>query len=191
MYNTGIQLGIDNSVRNDVIARKVYLSFPTYIFIGNEELEFELLNSISNFFKIPYTSVQVVGSSKTGFSYYKNKDFIKGESDLDIAIVDENLFIEYCEIILRETNGFKDISNFGRTKDGDSNFDSYKTYITKGIFRPDLMPNCEARKKWFVFFNKLSSKYFELFSDINAGIYLSQKFFEYKQADNVDFYIKL
>ena len=191
MYNRGIQVGIDKDVRNDVIARKVYLSFPTNIFVGKEELEFELINSISNFFKIPYTSIQVAGSSKTGFSYFKNKEFVLGESDLDIAIVDTNLFVEYCEIVLRETDGFRDLSSFSRTKDSYSNFDSYKTYITKGFFRPDLMPNCDARKKWFNFFNRLSEKYFELFSDINAGIYMSQKFFEFKQAENVDFFKKL
>jgi len=188
LYNKGIDIGLDKNSRNEVIARKIYLSFPTQVFIGKEELEFELISSICNQFKIPFCSVQVAGSAKSGYSYYKKKEFKLGESDLDIAIVDENLFIQYCEIILRETKGFKDLSKFGRTKDGVDKFDLYKQYITRGIFRPDLMPLCDANKKWFNFFNKLSEKYFDLFSDINAGIYLSQKFFEYKQADNIDFY---
>lgn len=191
MYEEGIELGIENNLRKEIIARKIYLSFPTNIFVGNEELQFEIMNSISNQFKVPLTTIQVAGSAKTGYSYFKNKEFIKGESDLDISIVSEDLFIKYTEIVLIETNGFKDLSFFGRNRDGKSNFDSYRQYINKGIFRPDLMPTCEAKKKWFNYFNKLSGKHFELFSSINAGIYLSQKFFEFKQADNINFYNKI
>jgi len=191
MYEEGIEIGIEKDLRNEVIARKIYLSFPTKIFIGKEEIQFEITNAIANHFKIPITAVQVVGSGKTGYSYYKNKEFIDGSSDLDISIISENLFIDYCETVLIETKGFKDLSNFGRTRDGDSKFESYRKYINKGIFRPDLMPACSARNKWFNFFNKLYEKHFELFSSINAGIYLSQKFFEYKQSDNIDFYKKI
>ena len=148
----------------------------------------KITNSIANQFKVSLSSIQVVGSAKTGYSYYKNKEFIEGESDLDISIVSKDLFIKYLEIVLIETKGFKDLSMFGRNKDGKSNFESYRFYINKGIFRPDLMPTCEAKKKWFNYFNKLSEKHFELFSSINAGIYLSQKFFEFKQSENIDFY---
>ena len=191
MYEEGIEVGIKNNIRRDVIARKIYLSFPTSIFVGKEELQFEITNSIANQFKVPITSVQVVGSAKTGYSYYKNKSFVEGESDLDISIVSKDLFIKYSEIVLTETKGFKDLSIFGRNRDGKSNFESYRHYINKGVFRPDLMPTCEAKKKWFNYFNKLSEKHFELFSSINAGIYLSQKFLEFKQADNIDFYKKI
>lgn len=188
MYEEGIEIGIENNIRNEVIARKVYLSFPTSVFIGKEELEFEIFNIIASFFKIPITAIQVVGSAKTGYSYYNNKEFKEGISDLDIAIVSPELFIYYSEIVLRETKGFKDLSKFGRTSDGNSKFTMYRKYVTKGIFRPDLMPTCESKKKWFNFFNKLSGKHFELFESINAGIYLSHKFFEFKQADNIEFY---
>lgn len=188
MYKEGIELGIKKNLRNEIIARKIYLSFPTNVFVGKEELEFEIINSIANNFKIPLTSVQVVGSSKTGYSYFKNHEFKEGKSDLDVSIISKELFIGFCETVLIETKGFKDLSNFGRNQDGGSNFTSYRNYINKGIFRPDLMPRCEAKKKWVNFFNKLSEKHFELFKSINAGIYLSQKFFEFKQADNIDFY---
>ncbi len=188
MYEEGIELGIEKKQRNEVIARKIYLSFPTNVFVGKEELQFEITNSIANQFKIPLTAVQIVGSAKTGYSYYKNQEFKPGESDLDVSIVSKELFINYTEKVLIETKGFKDLSSFGRNRDGKSDFNSYRAYINKGIFRPDLMPACDSKNKWFNFFNKLSEKHFDLFDSINAGIYLSQKFFEYKQADNIDFY---
>lgn len=188
MYEEGIELGIEKKHRNEVIARKIYLSFPTNVFVGKEELQFEITNSIANQFKIPLSAIQIVGSAKTGYSYYKNQEFKPGESDLDVSIISKELFTNYSEKVLIETKGFKDLSSFGRNIDGKSDFSSYRTYINKGIFRPDLMPACDAKRKWFNFFNKLSGKHFDLFDSINAGIYLSQKFFEYKQADNIDFY---
>ncbi|WP_162628282.1 hypothetical protein [Arcticibacterium luteifluviistationis] len=182
---------MDQKLRNEMIARKIYLSFPTNVFIGKEELEFDIMNSIANNFEVPITSVQVAGSSKTGYSYYKKQEFKPGESDLDVSIISKELFVSYCEIVLMETKGFKDLSSFERTRDGDSKFKSYRSYINKGIFRPDLMPSCKAKRMWFNFFNKLSEKHFELFKSINAGIYLSPKFFEFKQADSIDFFKKI
>lgn len=191
MHDLGIQHGIDNNFRNEVIARKIYLSFPTQVFINNEEKEFELLNSIRNHFKIPFKSIQVAGSSKTGYSYFHNRIFIPGDSDLDIAIIDPDLFRRYCEKILNETNGLRDQTNFGRHDDGSSKFGSYCKYIAKGIFRPDFMPIGETSKKWFNFFNKLSADYVDFFSDINAGLYFTEKCFELKQAENIDYYKKI
>ena len=188
MYNKGIENGLKKGLRNEVIARKIYLSFPTHVFIGQEEIEFEIKSSICSQFKLPISSIQFAGSAKPGFSYFKNRKFVPGESDLDVAIIDQGMFIKYNEIVLRETKGFKDFSSFERNENGSSNYNSYQQYITKGIFRPDLMPKCTAKNEWFIFFNKLSGKYFELFKDINAGIYLSEKFFEFKQADNINNY---
>ncbi len=150
-----------------------------------------MINSICTYFKIPFKAIQVAGSSKTGFSYFKKKEFVPGNSDLDIAIIDSNLFFYYAQLVFQETIGFKNLSNFGRTEQGESKFEIYKDYLIRGIFRPDLMPVCEARKKWFTFFNKLSQDYIDIFSDINAGIYLSEYYFEFKQSQIVDWYLKL
>ncbi len=185
MYRAGIIKSIEVGHRNEIISRKIYLVYPTQVFIGNEEQEFAIFNAISNEFKVPITSVQVVGSSKTGRSYFKGTDFAPGESDLDIAIIDPILYQRYCEIVMRETDGFRNLANFTRMEETD-HYQSYLEYLVKGIFRPDFMPACEARKNWFNFFNKLSQRYIELFSGINAGIYFSQVFFEYKQSNTID-----
>lgn len=187
MYIQGIKKGIENGFRDEVISRKIYITYPTFAFKDNCEMEFELLNSISCEFKIQISSIQVVGSSKTGYSFYKNKSFEPGKSDLDVAIIDPILFQRYCEIVMKEANGFTDLSNFKKTSEA-NDYNSYKNYLAKGIFRPDFMPTCEAKRRWFNFFNKLSQRYNNLFSDINAGIYFSQVFFEYKQAESINFY---
>ena len=187
MYNKGIIKGIEQGLRDEIISRKIFLTYPTYAFLGDYDLEFELYDSISNEFKVPITSIQVVGSGKTGYSYLKSTPFILGDSDLDIAIVDPGLFQRYSEIVMRETSGFQNLSKFSRTADS-NNYTSYKEYISKGIFRPDFIPTCEARKRWFNYFNRLSINYNSIFSDISGGIYFSQVFFEYKQSQNIDLF---
>lgn len=171
------------------IVRKVYLTYPTKALIDKEEKQFEILNEISQFFEIPINHIQVCGSSKVGRSFHKKSVFTPKDSDLDIAIIDPNLFLKYSELVFKVTDGLVNKSKFGRS-DGNQRFNSYIEYISKGIFRPDIMPSCRERADWFYFFNKLSQKHNDYFKSINAGIYQSQTFFEYKQVANINFYLR-
>lgn len=170
------------------IVRKVFLAYPTKAFVGEEERQYLILNEISVFFGVPIMSVQVAGSAKIGTSFHKRRDFDPGNSDLDIAIIDINLFQKYMEKIYTETKGYSDGTGFSM-RDGQSVVDEYKTYLTKGIFRADLMPSGETRKQWNQFFGQLSGRHGDLFKSINAAIYLSQAFFEGKQRSAIKSYI--
>lgn len=167
---------IDNKSHIEII-RKVYLTYPTLALVGDEERQFLILDEISNFFNIPINNIQVAGSAKTGYSFHQNKAFTPKLSDLDIAIIDPNLFRFYAESVFKLTKGFKNRTGFGV-----GNFKQYTEYLTRGIFRPDLMPNGQQRAEWFSFFGQLSKKHNDLFETINAGVYMSQLFFEYKQT---------
>ena len=173
------------------IVRQLYIAFPTFAFQTDRELEFKILNEISKFFGIPYHAIHVVGSAKTGKSYYKGTDFKKGESDLDIAIISPDLYLKYMEIVFVNTNGYKDLKGF-YNKLGRSNkeqLNTFKNNLSKGVFRPDLMPDCEEKTEWWEFFNELSNEYFRYFKNINAGIYISQSFFEFKQIEGLEKYM--
>ena len=74
IHNDGIKSGVSDGLKANAIARKIYLSYPTYIFIDFYDLEFEIIDSICEQFKLPLKSVQVAGSAKTGHSYHQNKD---------------------------------------------------------------------------------------------------------------------
>jgi hypothetical protein len=191
IYNEGIKKGLSDGLNKNAIARKIYLSYPTFVFKDLHEKEFKLVDDICYKFQIPLKAVQFAGSSKTGFSYSKQRAFIKGSSDLDIAIIDQGLFLYYTESVFELTKSFSDLSKFGRTEDGISHFDLYKTSILKGFFRPDVMPYSNIRREWFNYFNKLSQDYIDLFSNINAGIYLSEYYFTVKQSQNINLYKKL
>ncbi|MBG9447291.1 hypothetical protein [Cytobacillus firmus] len=172
------------------IVRKIFICYPTKAFQGREEIGFQIFDDISRFFNIPYNSVQVVGSAKTGKSYFKFTEFIEGESDLDIAIISPELYLEYMELSYKITKGYTDQSKFGFNRQQKSNVYEFKKCISNGIFRPDLMPNCPEKSKWWAFFNKLSNKHNAIFKNINAGIYATQYFFEFKQIEGLKKYME-
>lgn len=186
-HKESIDKSLKDKLSHKEIVRKVYLTYPTSALVDKEEKQYEILNEISQYFKIPINHVQVCGSSKLGQSFHKISTFTPKVSDLDIAIIDSNLFLMYSELVFDITNGFQDYTKFTSTKG--NNFSNYTQYIAKGIFRPDYMPTCPQRANWFKFFHCLSLKHNDYFKSINAGIYNSQLFFEYKQTSNIRDYI--
>lgn len=183
-----IEVGLKAKIPYNEIVRKVYLAYPTKALIGDEERQYLILNEISCFFNIPIMTIQVVGSAKTGRSFHKQKNFQPGDSDLDIAIIDYDLYRKYMEVIFSVTKGYSDKTGFPIIN-GKSTAEEYISYLTKGIFRADLMPSCDARKQWNKFFGQLSRKHGDLFKSINAGIYMTQVFFENKQRSAIKNYV--
>ncbi|WP_420578633.1 hypothetical protein [Ekhidna sp.] len=187
-YIQSIEKGLKERRSHREIVRKIFLSFPTKVFIGNEERQFTIIDNIAFYFQIPLNSVQIVGSAKTGRSFHKNSTFNSQNSDLDVAIIDSSLFLKYSEYVFNQTKGFRDRSDFP-IRDGRSTYEEYRQYLARGIFRPDLMPTGKKRANWNKFFGKLSSKNKDMFKSINAGIYFSEMFFEYKQTKVIENYL--
>jgi len=183
-----IEVGLKENKPHTEIVRKVYLAYPTKVLVGDEERQYKILNAISCFLKVPIMSIQIAGSAKTGRSFHKQKDFVPGDSDLDVAVIDAGLYQRYMEAIFLVTKGYADNSRFP-LKNGKPVLDEYRSYLNRGIFRPDLMPSCEERKSWNAFFGKLSREHGDLFKSINACIYMSQAFFESKQRSAIKSYI--
>jgi hypothetical protein len=188
-YLQAIEAGIKAGVPYHEIARKIYITYPTSAFVGAEEQQFEVLNEISVFFGVPISCIHIAGSAKTGRSFHKKRDFIPGVSDLDVAIVDTPLFVQYMEIVFTRSKGYFDRSTFPIRR-GSSTYEEYVRYLSRGIFRPDLMTICPDRAHWNDFFTRLSDKHNKLFKSINAAIYLSQSFFESKQRSTIKSHIE-
>ena len=159
------------------IARLMFVLDPCFIFRDNRIVGFRILNSIASWFRLPLGSVKIAGSAQTGFSPIKKREFKFGESDLDIAIVSPILYQKYWEIVYESTNGYVDKTRF---KVGDD-FDQFIGNLQNGFFRPDLMPSCKEKTDWSNFFKGISNQHSTIFKNINAGIYFSERFFEFKQ----------
>jgi hypothetical protein len=184
----GIKSGMSNHDEPILIAKKIYLSYYTEVFKNNEDKEFYIKKTISDEYDIPFASIAVSGSSKTGISFFKDKLFVPGESDLDIAIISLPLFNKFSEICNEVTNGYTDLSYFPRYK-GSPTTGQFKYNLTKGYINPFFMPNCSAKTRWLTFFNSLSNSHFDLFKNINGCIYASEYFFDFKQKENIELYI--
>lgn len=187
IHNEGIKSGLKYGQSVLDISRKIYLGYPTAVFIDNEDTEFEIRNAVANHFKISFTSVQIAGSAKTGYSYHQQQDFVPGESDLDLAIIDQSLFFYFTQEVYKFTKGYSDLSKFPR-KEGKSTFPRYKECLAFGFFRPDLMPTFPLKNEWFDFFRKLSVGYVKMFKNINSAIYATTFYFEAKQSSNIELY---
>jgi hypothetical protein len=187
--NTKIAGMASASASHRFITRRLYLYDFGYVFAATPDRGFQILNAICEKFKLTFSSVRVVGSAHTGYSYLKKRDFVLGESDLDVAIISPWLFQEYSQAVYWLTHRYTDLTRFQR-KAGRSVAPSFREYLGSGQFRPDFMPQCQLKADWFSFFNKLSNGYTDLFKNINAGIYLSEGFFEMKTSSIVEAYRK-
>lgn len=79
-------------------ARKFIIHGVPHVFEGREDEFFEFRNRISKHFLIDYYQVYIVGSGKLGFSYLKGTEF-NYDSDIDVAIVSEELYDRYLKYI--------------------------------------------------------------------------------------------
>lgn len=172
-----IRAGLKSLDTDADVIRKIFFFDSSKILSKYEEEGFSILNSVAEYFQIPFGSLYIAGSTQTGYTYFKNREFQLGESDLDLALVDSRLFQKYCEISYQVTKQYQDLTKFNNN----DQVASFRIYLSKGFFRPDLMPNCDEKQNWFKFFNQLSIPFVHIFKNINCGIYLSEMFFESKQ----------
>ncbi len=179
-----IDKGLSERRAHNEIARKVFLVYPTHAFVGAEEVEFEILDEVADFFQIPIYAIQAAGSGKIGYSLHKDREFISGTSDLDLAIIDAQLFSYYLELGLKLSKNYSDGSVFS-TSNKSSTQPEYLQYLVRGILRPDLMPNGTEKAKWANFFGTLSGKHRKFFKSISGAVYMTQKCFESKQRSVV------
>jgi hypothetical protein len=168
-----------------VAARRLFLFNSSIVLASHGAAAFQIIDAVSRHFKVPFRSIAISGSSQTGYSYAKNRDFVAGESDLDLAIIDSRVFQAHSELVYYLTNAYRDLTRFP-VENGVSKADEFRDYLIKGYFRPDLMPYCETKLNWVKFFNELSSRYLNLFKNINCGVFLSEGFFEGKQKVTID-----
>lgn len=137
----GIKSGIEKKDCSRTIARKIFLSYTTEIFREEEDTEFYIKNAISMGFDIPFSSIQIVGSGKTGLSFFKDYEFKPGESDLDVAIISLPLYNKFCETSHQITKGYTNLSAFPRFK-GQRTDKQFIKGLSKGFVNPFFMPNC-------------------------------------------------
>lgn len=172
------------------IARQLYFLSPSFAFAGNLTLQLGLYEKVCDFLKLPLSAIRLVGSGHTGFSLVKDTPFNKETSDLDIAIVDQGLYLDFFELAFEATNGWHDVSKFsGSPGKQKQTRDDFLRYLRKGVIRPDLLPSSPQKAEWGNFFGKLGDEYSNLCNGISAGVYASEMFMAAKQESAIDAYL--
>jgi hypothetical protein len=181
-----IQSMLSKSYAEREVARRLVFYDPARVFKEDTLRGFSIVNEISKYFHVPITSVRIVGSAQFGYSYFSRRDFTARVSDLDIAIVSSELFQKYSEISYWLTERYTNLVKFPPPKkEGLDVPAQFREYLSTGYFRPDYMPYCEPREKWFSFFNQISNKHADLFKNINGGVFLSEALLEMRNTNLV------
>lgn len=163
-----------NITDEEIVNRYIAFGVP-YIFSNDEQLYYDLKKEIANFFTVKnLNSIIVVGSAKLGFSIAPHKKWrdIHDESDIDVAIIDEDLFESYWEKLFEFNINIK-----SRSEEEQERYDAFLSYFFRGWLRPDLFPfDYKGKNEWFDFFYKISYKKYDK-RKVNAAIYKNEYFF--------------
>ena len=156
---------LENDLKNkeisDLSIVEKYICFGVpIIFKNNEERYYEFLQDLRNHFTLnSMRNIIIVGSSKLGFSIAPGKRFkdISDDSDIDVAIIDEELFDTYWEKLFEFNIKLKSRSN-----QEELNYRRFLEYFFKGWLRPDLFPfNYKGKNEWFDYFSNISYKKYD------------------------------
>ena len=140
------------------IVRKYIIHGIPFVFKDNEEEYYEFRDSIAKHFKIGFHEVLILGSAKLGYSYHKPTVF-SSESDIDVALVNEDLFESYyiniCNYQYDLENGKDSTSQYEKGE-----YNVFLQYLIKGWMRPDKLPDRlkirSMKDGWFDFFRSIS-----------------------------------
>lgn len=177
------ELECSNYTNKELVDRYIWFGTPA-IFQDNEQTYFDLRKEIADFFLINnMDNIVVVGSAKLGFSIAPRKEFrdITDDSDIDVAIIDDELFNTYWEKLYDFNINIKN-----RTETEDQLYRKFLDYFFRGWLRPDLFPfSFSYRNKWFDFFKSISYKKYD-HRKIAAGIYKNKFFFTKYHERNIE-----
>jgi len=159
-------------LENREFYNKLFFTYPSTC-IGIESISI-IINKVSSEFKIPYHDIKVIGSSHLGFSLVKPpeeqeiKFYDINNSDIDLAIINKELFLHVFSINMKTSNFYKDLTGFKDRKI----LNYYKKNAIEGFIRPDTIGDKKFKNKWLRFFEDISREHD---MKISAAIYLDEE----------------
>jgi hypothetical protein len=172
------------STENDrtIFIQKNFFNGTPFVFRERDADYYNFAKRIADQFRIRYTDINIVGSSRFGFSPYKFTEF-SFESDIDVTICNEALFEQYFELISDYTYKLRFKEIFLR-KEQYNQYIKFLKYFSTGWMRPDLLPSntvefIEMREGWDDFFRAISYGKSEVGNfKVKAGLFKNQAYAE-------------
>ena len=181
MYKDQITSCFEENLPLNDIVRKFFIVHPTYAFGSDLNVADEILHKVSVEFDIPINDILVCGSAKIGFSLKSNMPYRPGQSDLDLAIINNSLYCKIFNKVLSDTRNYSRKDLFS----GDG-LSRYKYGISLGMINYNFMPNSALKKDFVSFFDRISMSYRTLFSGISCCFYMSEDCFKQKQINGLN-----
>lgn len=148
---------IDDYLR---IVRKYIIHGLPFVFKGDHEAYYDFREMIARRWNVRFNEILVLGSGKLGYSYHKDSVFSR-ESDIDVAIVNSNLFESFYSDI-RDFQYKKEQGQIVLSSSEEYQYRIFLTYMIKGWMRPDLLPakltGSISKQDWFSYFKSISYK---------------------------------
>lgn len=159
-----------------LISDKFLIQGTPFVFEGDSDKFFDFKQRISDYFGVGTHEIFIVGSSKLGFSYWKQKAF-SADSDIDVAIVSEMLFEKYSTIVMEYVYDYRS-KVLTHTEQQEKNYRYFLQCLALGFIRPSIFPEIFFSRdpdfKWDSFFRSISSGRSEVGDyDVHGIIYKS------------------
>lgn len=173
---------ISTEIERTTFIQRNFFNGTPYVFRERDGDYYNFAKRIADQFNIRYTDINIVGSSRFGFSPYKFTDF-SFESDIDVTICNETLFEKYFELVSDYTYKLRYREIFLR-KEQYNQYIKFLKYFSTGWMRPDLLPSntiefIEMRERWDDFFKTISYGKSEVGNfKVKAGLFKNQAYAE-------------
>ncbi|OBZ10924.1 hypothetical protein [Bacillus sp. FJAT-26390] len=163
----------------DDYLKRLYFIYPT-LHVDHDQLG-NIIKEAQRRFGTSFHYIKVIGSKHQGFSFIdKNNNgqikYVEDTSDIDLAIIDSDLFNKLSTNTLIETENFALRNKFkspfvDRAGRQFNYFEYYKKNIMSGFIRPDSL-GCYKDRKIFDDFSKDMKADYGI--KISAAIYLNE-----------------
>jgi len=181
-------VNITNEEEKIVFIQKYFFNGTPFVFKDRDGDYYHFAKRIADNFGTSYQDITIVGSSRFGFSPFRFTEF-SYESDIDVAICNEQLFDRFFNLICDYTYKLRTKEILLR-KDQYNQYIKFLKYFSIGWIRPDLLPQNttefkEIRESWDDFFKQISYGKSEVGNyEVKAGLFKNQYFAEkyYKQS---------
>lgn len=168
--------------------RKHIIHGTPYVFDGNENGYYDFRSLIARRWNVGFQEVLILGSGKLGYSYHKDSVFSL-ESDLDVAIVNEQLFEDFY-IAIRDFQYQKQRGLITLSQDEEKQYNRFLKYMIKGWMRPDKLPaqisGRLSKEEWFKYFESISYKNNPAGNyKVSAGLFKSFNYMEWYYVNSL------
>lgn len=161
-------------------SRRIFIEERCAALSNDREAEYEVKEKVSSEFGIKYSEVAFTGSAQIGFSPHKDREFIRAESDLDVACISPELFQKAWINVLETTRAFSDETKFPAMTP--EQIDYFKQCILKrGMIRIETMPLSGLSQSWKDAETRITRNFSKIFGKVSVAIYMNEYAFCWKQ----------